>query len=74
MGSTDAARFAGYNADKIAITPSKPTESAPIRQFVNSPEKNGGMGRRSTMPQNPYEISKPAPPLSATTKIVSIKN
>src|SRR6266853_61303 len=63
IGSTEAARLAGYTAERTAITPSSDTDIAPIFQLVSMPVKNGGMGARLTRPQNPYESSKPTPPL-----------
>src|SRR3984893_16322254 len=63
MGSTEAARFAGYSADKTEISPSKLTDKAPSFQLASRPAKNGGIGSKLTNAQNPYETSSPIPPL-----------
>src|SRR5262245_4480225 len=53
IGSTEAARFAGYSAERMEITPSNAMDITAIFQFVSMPLKNGGMGARFTRPQNP---------------------
>src|SRR5438874_1960710 len=53
IGSTEAARFAGYNADRMEITPSKAIDIAAIFQLVSIPLKKGGIGARLTRPQKP---------------------
>ena len=53
MGSTEAALFAGYSAERMEITASNAIDMAAIFQFVNMPLKKGGIGARLTTPQKP---------------------
>src|SRR5437868_10488045 len=53
IGSTDAARRAGYSAARTAIVPNNPAATIPDFQVGNSPAKKSGMGSKFTSAQNP---------------------
>src|SRR5258706_4345501 len=69
IGSTEAARLAGYTAERTAITPSSDTDIAPIFQLVSMPLKNGGMGARLNRPPNSEGSSQPNSPPIGTSNI-----
>src|SRR5438874_12461282 len=57
MGSIEAARRAGYSADKTAIAPSIAHASTPEVQVGIRPAKKSGIGIRLTSQHKPYAIT-----------------
>jgi len=63
-----------YIAAPIAIAPSRLNDSSAACQLGMSPEKNGGIGSKSTNPQKPKATVKPSAPLMKTRSKSQSKN
>src|SRR2546428_11201765 len=74
IGSMDAARRAGYNAESTAIVPSRPVATSPDFHVGSNPAKKYGIGSRFTRVQMPYAPPGPHPPLVTAIKSASVKN
>src|SRR2546428_13946912 len=74
IGSMEAARRAGYNAESTAIVPSSPVATSPDFHVGSNPAKKSGIGSRLTREQMPYATPSPKPPLITAINMASLKN
>ncbi len=74
MGSMEAARRAGYNADSDRDRSQNGQRHVPVCQVGNRPAKKSGMGSRSTSAHRPKAISKPSAAADSATIRASRKN